>query len=182
MTYAGVWPRVQHVPGLGGVVVEGNSFEAWYEGEHARLIASLVLVAGDLELARDAVDEACLRAFMRWPRVGAMASPSGYVYKIALHEVFRRQRRTARERQFLAWRARVGEVPPPAGEAWELVRALPPRQRAAIVLRYVSDLTEPEIARVLGVSRGTVSSNLADARRALARQLAADDDLEHDHG
>ena len=65
-----------------------------------------------------------------------------------------------------------GSVPAPAGEAWALVAALPERQRTAVVLRHVADLTEPEIARVMGITRGTVSSTLSDAHRALRAQLA----------
>ncbi len=59
-------------------------------------------------------------------------------------------------------------------EVWQAVRALPDRQRTAIVLRYVADLPEADIAEALHVSRGTVASNLSDARKALARFL--DDD------
>ena len=48
------------------------------------------------------------------------------------------------------------------------MRSLPDRQRMAVVLRYLADLTEPDIATIMGVSRGTVASTLADARRSLA--------------
>ena len=155
----------------------GEEFEAWYVREHPRLVASLMLAIGDAELARDAVDEACLRALMRWPRVGRMSSPGGYVYKVALHEAWRRQRRARVEQRLLRRIAREPVVPAPAGEAWDLVAGLPPRQRTAVVLRYVADLSEDEIADAMGVTRGTVSSTLVDARRAIARRL--DDEREH---
>ena len=51
------------------------------------------------------------------------------------------------------------------------VRALPPRQRAAVVLFYFADLPETEVAATLGCSVGTVKSQLAKARAALARGL-----------
>jgi DNA-directed RNA polymerase specialized sigma24 family protein len=74
-------------------------------------------------------------------------------------------------------------VPAPAGEAWDLVRDLAPRQRTAVVLRYVADLTEADIAVVMGVSRGTVSSTLIDARRVIARRLEAmPEGVEDRHG
>jgi len=151
-------------------------FETWYLDQHPRLIASLLLVTGDVDLAREAVDEACVRALARWPRVARMASPGGYVYRIALHEAWRRQRRARLEQHLLARHRPEAAVPAPAGEAWELVRALPPRQRAAVVLRYIADLTEADVARAMGVSRSTVSSTLADAHRALAQRL---EDYEH---
>ncbi len=56
-------------------------------------------------------------------------------------------------------------APAPSGEVWDLVRALPDRQRTALVLRYVADLAERDIASVMGVTRGTVASTLSDARR-----------------
>jgi RNA polymerase sigma factor (sigma-70 family) len=56
---------------------------------------------------------------------------------------------------------------------WPLVCALPPRQRAVIVLRYYEDLTEAQIAAVLGCARGTVKSQSAAAIGALRRALAA---------
>ncbi len=60
-------------------------------------------------------------------------------------------------------------------EVWEAVRALPVRQRTAVVLRYVADLPEAAIAEAMGVRRGTVASNLADGRRSLARFLSDDE-------
>ena len=104
-------------------MVEGTEpdFEDWYLNEHPRLVASLLLVTGDVELARDAVDEACVRALIRWPRVARMASPGGYVYRIALHEAWRRARRAALERRLLARRRVEAIVPAPVGEAWWIV-------------------------------------------------------------
>jgi predicted RNA polymerase sigma factor len=54
------------------------SFEEWYRGTYPQLVAALVLVAGDEELARDAADEAMVRAFERWSRVRSMGSPGGW--------------------------------------------------------------------------------------------------------
>ena len=151
-------------------------FEAFYEREHARLVTSLLLATGDADLAHDAADEAFLRALMAWPRVQPMDAPAGWVYRVAVNVARRRGRRRAIERQLLARHRPPTEVPAPAGEAWELVRALPDRQRLAVVLRFVADLTEPQIAAVMGISRSTVSSTLADANRTLARALEPDID------
>jgi DNA-directed RNA polymerase specialized sigma24 family protein len=79
-------------------------------------------------------------------------------------------RRAAVEARFLG-RARPTGVAPPADSEramvlWEAVQALPPRQRAVLVLRYKEDLTEAEVARLLGLPVGTVKSA---SHRALAR-------------
>ena len=57
-------------------------------------------------------------------------------------------------------------------EVWRAVRALSPRQRTAVALRYVLDLPEPEVARIMGVSRGSASATLVAARRTLVSLLA----------
>ena len=56
-------------------------------------------------------------------------------------------------------------------DVWDAVAALPQRQREAIVLRYVGDLTERDVAGVLGISEGAASAALVAARRRLAEQL-----------
>jgi RNA polymerase sigma-70 factor (ECF subfamily) len=152
-----------------------NDFESWYGREHARLVTALVLVAGDIHAAQEAADEAFARALVRWDRVGAMASPNGWTYRVALNVLRRRGRRAAIERRLLSRQSAPPDVPAPAGEAWEAVRHLPPRQRSVVVLRFVADLTEEQVGVALGVSRSTISSTLADARRTLARLLADDE-------
>jgi DNA-directed RNA polymerase specialized sigma24 family protein len=157
-----------------GVKDSVGGFERWYRGEHPRLVAAMLLVCGDLDEAREAADEALARALARWPRVSQMESPAGWTYRVALRVLWRRRRRAAVERRLLLRVAPRPNVPPPAGEAWEVVAKLPERQRTALVLRYVADLTEREVSAAMGVSRGTISSTLVDARRALARLLGDD--------
>ncbi len=60
---------------------------------------------------------------------------------------------------------------------WRALQVLPPRQRAVIVLRYDEDLTEAEIAAVMGVSAGTVKSQSARALRRLGDVLAPSGEL-----
>src|SRR5262245_31546513 len=97
-----------------------------------------------------------------------MNAPEGWLYRVAVNVMRRSARRRTFERRLLL-RMRVNDVvPAPTGEVWDLVRALPDRQRTAVVLRYVADLAEGEIAQVMGVTRGTVASTLSDARRSLA--------------
>ena len=148
-----------------------RDFEDWYGDQYRRLFASLVVLAGDQEIAQDAAAEALARALQHWPRVRTMTSPEGWVYRVAVNVMRRSARRRAFEKRLMR-RVSVDEVvPAPAGEVWDLVRALPERQRTAVVLRYVADLPELEIAQVMGVTRGTVASTLSDARRSLADVL-----------
>jgi RNA polymerase sigma factor (sigma-70 family) len=155
-----------------------ESFEDWYEREHARMVATLLLATGDIELARDGVDEACARALARWPRVSAMDAPTGWAYKVALNHARRAARRRRMERLLLRRARPPPNVPAAAGEIWALVAELPPRQRQVVVLRHVADLREAEIANSLGISRSTVSTTLRDAHGRLGQLLDPGPELE----
>ena len=148
-----------------------EAFESWYRQAHPRLIAALVSFCGSVEIAADAADEACMRAMVRWDRVSGMDSPDGWVYRVAVNHAKRRMRRARMERLLLAKHRRADSLPAPAAEMWDAVGRLPLRQRTAVVLRYVVDMPESEIAVVMGVSRGTVASTLSDARKHLGRNL-----------
>jgi len=155
--------------------VEVEGFESWYLGLHPVLLSSLTVVAGDVDEAREATDEAFARALERWPRVKDMESPSGWVFRTALNVVKRRARRQNLERRLLG---RVApELESPLGwsvEVLEALRALPERERVAIALRYVADLSTTQIAQVMGVAPGTVGSTLSAGRRRMAIALGDD--------
>src|SRR5947209_12532420 len=107
-----------------------------------------------------------------------MESPAGWTYRVPANVVRRTERRRGIERRLLPRLASRDVVYSPEGEVWDAVRSLPARQRLAVVLRYVADLAESDIAEVMGVTRGTVASTLSDARRVLADALAeSEEDL-----
>ncbi|MEY2432100.1 MAG: polymerase sigma-70 factor, subfamily [Acidimicrobiaceae bacterium] len=148
-------------------------FEPWYLREHPKVVATLTWVAGDPHVAADATDEAFARAYANWRKVERMDSPGGWVYRVALNVVRRRMRRAAFERRTLEPPAEVAQVVD--REIWTVVQQLPERQRVAVVLRYLLDLPEQEVATAMGISRGTVASALAAARRRLAGWLTVEE-------
>ncbi len=147
-----------------------RSFDTWYQAFHPQLTATLVASFGDVGVARDAADEACVRAFERWESVGDMASPNGWAVRVGMNVAKRRLRRRAVEMRILN-RSAIDDVAGPAGELWYVVRDLPTRQRQAVALRHVTQMTEAEIADVMGISRGGVSSTLRAAYAALKIEL-----------
>ena len=163
---------------LGG---EPESFDNWYAREHPRLVATLLLSTGDIELAVDGVDEAFARALEKWDQVSVMESPTGWAFRVALNHARRTARRRAFEQRIFIRRARDVPVPAPAGEVWQVVSGLPLRQREVVVLRHIGDLREAEIAHVLGVSRSTVSSTLSDAHDRLGHLLDDEPSKEERH-
>jgi RNA polymerase sigma-70 factor, ECF subfamily len=147
--------------------VSPESFETWYEREHARMVVTLLLATGDLDLASEGVDEACARALARWTRVGSMEAPTGWVYRVGLNHARRLAHRRSRERALLHRFVPPASMPPEASDIWDVVGSLPERQRQVVVLRHVGDLREAEIALVLHISRSTVSTTLRGAHDRL---------------
>jgi RNA polymerase sigma factor (sigma-70 family) len=130
----------------------------------------MAVSARDLDVARDVTAEAFARALERWDRVGSMASPGGWTYRVALNVLHRRQRRGALEERLL--RRAPDRTPPPLTDqglgVWQAVASLPPRARTAVALRYLGGLSEAEVADVMGVAPGTVAATLHAGRRRLA--------------
>jgi RNA polymerase sigma factor (sigma-70 family) len=151
-------------------------FEDWYAAHHQRLVAALTVVAGDVDAGREAVDEACVRAWERWSRID---DPGGYVYRTAVNVVRRRARRAGHERRLLTRAVPRERTAPPADLAvglWDALRALPRREREVVALRLLADLPEQRVADLLGIAPGTVGRALHDARRTLAGELAPIED------
>ncbi|WP_067181269.1 SigE family RNA polymerase sigma factor [Microtetraspora niveoalba] len=120
------------------------------------------VLSGDPHDAADLTQEALLRLHRAWSRVCGKDNPESYTRRIMarLHiSVWRRRRR---ERLFweLPDQASPGTLPSETEQdLWQALKGLPRKQRAVIVLRYYEQLTDAEIATVLGVSRGTVRSH-----------------------
>jgi RNA polymerase sigma factor (sigma-70 family) len=163
-----------------------DTFETWYTQLHPRLHAAIRVTCGSAEEADDVVAEAFERAAARWSRVQRMANPDGWTYRVAFNLARRRHGMRRREAELVtraaapaAATADVGaeDIGASTRRFVDLVTPLPDRMREVLVLRHVADLTEPQIAEVLGISRGTVSSTLRDGHRRVAAHLES---LEHD--
>lgn len=148
-----------------------TDFDGWYAEQRPRVYVAMLALSGNADLAADVTDEAFTRAVSHWKRVATMESPGAWTHHVALNVLRRRLRRRAMEARLLPRLVERGREPMPSGELWDLVRLLPERQRTAVVMRYVADLTEPDIAIAMGIARGTVASTLAAARDRLAGLL-----------
>jgi len=153
----------------------GDGFEAFYEATHGRIAAALLASLRDRDVADEATDEAFARALAAWDRVSAMGNPTGWVFRVGLREGARRRRRTSLER--LRWSRNSVAAPAapalPDSDLWDAVAALPRRQREAIVLRFVADLPEADVAAAMGISRGGVSATLHQAKQSLHGALSS---------
>jgi RNA polymerase sigma factor (sigma-70 family) len=168
------------VVGAVRVVDDDAVFTAWYRSEHPRLLAAMTIVTRDVHTAQDVTSEAFARALAAWTRVSAMDSPTGWTYRVALNVARRRARRAALEQRLLRRMVPTDNRGLPSersAELWDAVRALPPRARTAIALRYAAGLSEAEVATAMHVALGTASATLSAARRTLALALGEPESL-----
>lgn len=151
--------------------------EAVYEHDHDRLVQALTIVAGNRETAADAVQEAFIRLLRDWGRVAAYEDPAAWVRRVALNLIHDHRRAIWRQARLLLRIEQQPSVPEEIRsfdpELWQQVRILPARQRTAVALRYVGDLTLREVAEAMRVSEGTVDQHLRRALRTLREPLEA---------
>jgi RNA polymerase sigma-70 factor (sigma-E family) len=155
--------------------IRDREFTEWLAAREPALQRTAHLITGDLHSAQDLVQAALTKLYLVWDRLDDKGHLDAYVRRIMVNEHTSTWRR--------AWRRREvsrGEVPDRGVEAsydpgrdavWRYLVTLAPRQRAVVVLRYYEDLSEREIADVLGVSVGTVKSQTSKAMANLRRTL-----------
>jgi len=132
----------------------------------------MVLACGDRAVAEDATQEAFARALERWSRLRDRPRVAGWVATTALNVARRSLRRRRGPASEGAADVRVVCADPDeAGEVQAAVRALPRRQREAVVLHYAMDLPVAEVARLMRCAEGTVKAHLWKARAALRSRV-----------
>jgi RNA polymerase sigma-70 factor (ECF subfamily) len=157
-----------------------DGFDALFRTHYERLVRTLTAVAGEREAAADAVQEAFVRAHLRWRRIGRYDDPIGWVRRVAINRLRDDHRRAGRHERALdrlASRRTVDVQPaePDDGRAVDaLLQRLPRQQRLVAAFFYVDGLSIAEVAETLGIAEGSVKSHLHDARQRLRRELETD--------
>ncbi len=125
-------------------------------------------LCGDWHTAEDLVQLTFVRLYRRWPRLRD-ESVDAYARQMVVN-AFLTHRRARRRESLMAdppERAATGADPTAGLELRRALAALAPRQRAAVVLRYLEDLPVAEVAAILGVTEGTVKSQTARAVQSM---------------
>ncbi|MEO6714995.1 MAG: SigE family RNA polymerase sigma factor [Mycobacteriales bacterium] len=149
------------------------TFDEFVRSRHASLLRYAHVLTGDPHSAADLVQDALERTGLAWSRVSRRDNPEAYVRAAIANRHVSVWRRRRRERLV----AKTPESPYAdaavhADDAmWLALAVLARKQRAVLVLRYYEDLSEVEIARVLGCSPGTVKSQAAKGLASLRAQL-----------
>lgn len=144
------------------------------------LFRTAYLVVGDHQLAQDLLQEALVKTYFAWPRLREPSSAEAYARRcLVTTAISWRRRRSFHERP--------ADRDPDSGQhsgpdpvqrmvdhelVWSQLATLPPRQRAAIVLRYYEDLSEARTAELMGCSVGTVKSQVSAGLTRLRVHLA----------
>ncbi len=185
-------------PALGGAVAPGSTgadgavsgtadagqqdarqaVSALYEAHAVGLIRLAIVMLGDRPAAEDVVQEAFCGLYRRWGQLDDPGNAQRYVRSAVLNgcrSALRRLHRESRSARPDEWletsesAEALALVNAEHREVLSALRRLPARQREALVLRFYLDLPEPEIARSMGVSQGTVKSTTSRALAALGR-------------
>lgn len=146
-------------------------FDGYVVARRAALVRSVVLLGCPEADAEDVVQAALFRCYRHWRKVQRADRPEAYVYKILVNTL--RQARNRRWHGELPTEDLPDAVVDSDATTGLMVRAvlrvMRPEHRDVLVLRYYVDLSEVDIAAVLGVPVGTVKSRASRALQALAK-------------
>ncbi|MER6785656.1 SigE family RNA polymerase sigma factor [Streptomyces sp. NPDC000658] len=152
-----------------------DRFQEFVRARWSRLVRTAYLLTGDVHHAEDLTQTALAKAYRSWRRISRSDNPEAYVRRMLVScnsDRFRKRRvveaLTAAPPERAGRDEGAGRVEE-RGSLMAGLAQLPPKQRAVVVLRYWEDLSEAEVAEVLGCSQGTVKSQ---ASKGLAKLRA----------
>jgi RNA polymerase sigma-70 factor (ECF subfamily) len=157
----------------------GGPLEAVFREHWWAAVATLTRLLGDLEMAEDAVQDACAAALAQWPGEGVPARPRAWLVATARHKALDRLRRERRRTDKESQAMRDPSPPAPPG-GWHATTddelaliftcchpALDPAARVALTLRCVCGLSTPQIAAAFLVPEPAMAQRLVRAKRKI---------------
>ena len=149
------------------------TFEGFLDAELDGLRHFARVLTGDRQGAHDVLAEALVQAFIRWEKIERMDNPSAYVRRMITNG-FLMDRRSWWRRHT---QSEAAELPAATGGLQDgvddrleldwLLRMLPKQQRAAVVLRYYLDVSDQEIAELLGCSAGAARTYISRGLKSM---------------
>ena len=142
-------------------------FEQFARAALPRLARFADVLTGEHQLAEDVVQEVLIKLHKHWPKVSTLEFPHAYARRMVVNEYISARRRMSRFSSSILLEdvhILVDDDASRLADRDELaarLRTLPPRQRAAIVLRFYADLSDSEISEALGCSPVTVRSHVS---------------------
>jgi RNA polymerase sigma-70 factor, ECF subfamily len=149
--------------------------EEIFRAEHGRILATLIRLLGDIDLAEEALQEAFATALEQWPAAGTPANPAAWLVSTGRHKAIDRLRRSARlvrKQEEIARHIELSaddeETPVPEDRLRLIFTcchpALAPEAQVALTLRTLGGLSTEEIARAFLVPAPTMAQRLVRAK------------------
>lgn len=164
-----------------------GEFTDWLNECEVKLIRAARRIAYDNQNAEDIFQEAMLDVYKRWAKVRLHPNIEAYVIKVMYSKHIDLRRNWARRRveKETTWEyAEAIQDPIDASEGWLeaaalqlALRELNPSQRSVLVLTYMYSMPMNEVAKTLNIPQGTVASQLARGREAIAKYLYSSDQI-----
>lgn len=162
------------------MVAGADAYAQFCAAELTSLARYAMVLTGDRQSAHDVLADALVKIQLNWSRVATADSPVRYARRVITNVFLSRDRSGATRRLGLTATGEPPDAPTPdptgAVDDREmligLLGALPRQQRAAVVMRYLLDATDDEIAAGIGCSRATVRSHLSHALASLRVTVA----------
>jgi RNA polymerase sigma-70 factor (ECF subfamily) len=163
-----------YTPGMGRTILDHVA--ETYESESRRILATLIRLLGDFDLAEEALQNAFAAALETWPRDGLPANPRAWLVSAGRFKTIDALRRRARADSTLAeqgrrleWAAEADAAPEVEDDRLRLIfvcchPALPPDAQVALTLREVCGLTTEEIAQAFLTTPATVAQRIVRAK------------------
>jgi RNA polymerase sigma-70 factor (sigma-E family) len=138
------------------MVPRAEDFARLCEDEWAIVFRTAYLITGDRAEAEDLTQEAFLRAYERWSTVSTLDRPQAWLQRVVVNLALSWHRRVGVRRRVQFEQPAIQELVAIDQDVVVALRALPPRQRMALVLRFFADQSVEEVATALGRKPGTV--------------------------
>ncbi|HEX2038322.1 MAG TPA: RNA polymerase sigma factor [Acidimicrobiales bacterium] len=173
-------PPRRGAPLSGGAreLIDAAEIDRVFRDEYGRVVATLVRLFGDIDIAEEAVQDAFVEAARRWPSDGLPPNPGGWIVTTARNRAIDRLRREAsrHDRHAQAALLRADDEPPEVGpvpdDRLRLIftcchPALAVNAQVALVLRLLCGLQTAEVARAFLVPEATMAQRLVRAKRKI---------------
>ncbi len=153
-----------------------DEFTSFVRAHTAALLRTAYLLTGSAGAAEELVQDTLVHLYPKWDKVRAAEAPLAYVRRSLANGYVNQRRRPVSRELAVETVPDHGVVDIAAGqladrdELWALLRTLPERQRAALVLRYFHDLADGDIAAALRCRTGTVRSLISRGLSAMREQ------------
>ena len=153
------------------------NFVDFVTATHDSLYRTSYLLTGNPHSAEDLLQAVLTKLYLSWSKVNNAGNPIAYARRSLINESISMHRRrwttevASSDLVDTRWQAGPEDAVVETQVVWEALRGLTSRQRAVMVLRYYENLTEAEIAEVLGLSPGTVKGHARAALSALESRL-----------